>query len=158
MTPRKQPSCSFVRALRRAEAGQTLVEAAFSISILLMLVVGIMQIMMALYCYNYVADAAREGARYAMVHGSSCTGCIAKGTDVQTYVQNLGLPVINTSSLTVTTQWPDTGSICTPSSIPCNNPGNNVKVTVQYQYLPHIPFIRSSTWLMSSTSEITIAQ
>jgi Flp pilus assembly protein TadG len=161
MTPRKPLSRAFLRRWSHCETGQTLVEAAFSIAILLLLVVGIMEIMMALYCYNYVADAAREGARYAMVHGSSCatsTCTVAKASDVQTYVQNLGLPIVDTSNLTVTTTWPDTGSICTPSSTPCNNPGNNVKVAVQYRYIPHIPFMSANAWVMSSNSEITIAQ
>lgn len=146
------------RPCLNSERGQSLVEAAFTISILAMTVIGIMQVGMALHSFDTVADAARDGARYAMVHGSSCTGCIATSSSIQTHVQNSGLLLPNVSTVNVTTTWPDTGSSCTPSSNPCNNKGNNVKVKVSYPFQMVIPFIPLRTLNLSSTSEMVISQ
>ena len=157
-----RPALSLGRTLRRSrlggEEGQSLVEATFSMLVLLMIVLGIMDMGMALYSYDFVADAAREGARYAIVHGSACTGCVATSSSIQTYVKNLGLVGIKSSDLTVTTTWPDTGSLCTPSLSPCNNQGNNVKVTVNLVFHLGIPLVPSSTLNLSSTSESIISR
>jgi Flp pilus assembly protein TadG len=144
--------------LMQPESGQTLVEVAMTFSILIMVVIGIMQAGMALHAYDTVADAARSGSRYAIVHGSTCTGCVATSASVQTYVQNLGLQIASPSTVSVTTTWPDTGSSCTPSVVPCNNKGNNVKVKVTYPFQMQIPFVRSGLLTLSSTSEMVISQ
>jgi Flp pilus assembly protein TadG len=138
-----------------SEEGANLVESALSMAILLSMILGIMEICLALYSYNYVAEAARVGARYAIVRGSSCPGCIATSDNIQTYVRGLAYPGINNA--TVTAAWPDTGSSCTPSSLPCNNPGNNVRVTVTYPFNLNIPFISSTTINMTSTSKMIIS-
>ncbi len=140
--------------------GATLLETAISLAILLTMTFGIIEVGLALYSYNFIAEAAREGSRYAMVRGSYCTSpcTVATNASVQTYVQNLGYPGLNSSNLTATTTWPDTGASCTPSVTPCNNPGNNVMVNVTYSFPWNIPFIPSRTLTMTSTSEVIISQ
>jgi len=140
--------------------GQTLVETAISISILITLTFGIILTGLALYSYNFVAESAREGSRYAMVRGSSCTSPCTEATSasVQSYVQNLGYPGLTSSELIVTTTWPDTGYSCTPSESPCNNPGNNVMVQVTYSFPWNIPLLPSGTLSLTSTSEVVISQ
>ncbi len=155
--------CLLLRArFRRClnSEGQTLVETALSLTILFTMTFAIIELGMALYSYNFVAESAREGSRYAMVRGSSCTGncTIATNDSVQTYVRNLKYPGLNSSNLTVTTTWPDTGVTCTPSATPCNNPGNNVMVKATYAFPWTIPFIPSGTLTMTSTSEMIISQ
>lgn len=148
-----------LRCLLNCE-GQTLVETAVSLSILFALTIGIILSGLALYSYNFVAESAREGSRFAMVRGSSCTSPCAQATSasVQSYVQNLGYLWLNSSNLTVTTTWPDTGYSCTPSVSPCNNPGNNVMVQVTYLFPWNIPFTPSGTLSLTSTSEVVISQ
>lgn len=140
--------------------GQTLVETAISLSLLFTFVFGLIQVGFAFYSYQFVAESAREGSRYAMVRGSSCVSpcTAATSASVQTYVQNLGYPGLNSSNLTVTTTWPDTGTSCTPSVTPCNNPGNNVKVEVAYSFPFSILFIPFRTLTLTSTSEVVISQ
>jgi Flp pilus assembly protein TadG len=148
------------RALR-VEAGATLVEFALTSIILFTLVFGVIAICLALYSYNVTAEAAREATRYAIVRGSKCTtfaDCKIDQPGLQTYVQGLGFPGINPSALTVTATWPTTGVNCFPSVTPCNNPGNKVKVTVQYTFPLVIPFVPSRTLTMSSTSQMRISQ
>ena len=152
------------RNLRRlhGEEGQSLAETAISAVGVLTLFFGVMEMSLALYTYHFLSDAARLATRYAIVRGSSCSGfasaCPASASDVQTFVKNLDFPGIVPANVTVTTTWPTTGSPCTPSSLPCNNPGNVVKVQVQYTFPLSIPFIPSSNLTMSSTSQMVISQ
>jgi Flp pilus assembly protein TadG len=146
-----------------SEHGSALIETALSLSLLFALVFGIMEIGWALYTYHFISEAAREGTRYAMVRGSSCAAAGSlctdvSQTDIQNYVKNLGFPGINSSDMTVTAAWPSTGAACTPSTTPCNNPGNLVQVTVAYQFPLSIPFVGASTINMSSLSEMVISQ
>jgi Flp pilus assembly protein TadG len=150
----------------RSENAATLVELALSVSILLSLIFGMIAFCMALYSYNYICNAARAGTRFAIVRGSSCPGnivpsaCPATQADVQAYIQNLGYPGIYTDSnhLFVTATWPDSGPSCTPSAVPCNNPGNLVQVKVTYLFPLQLPFISTSTLTLSSTSQMVISQ
>lgn len=144
------------------EDGQSTLETALSAIAVLTLFLGVMEMCLALYTYHFVSEAAREGTRYAMVRGSSCFGftsaCPAQASDVQTHVRGLGFPGIVSANVTVTTTWPTTGSSCTPSSLPCNNPGNFVQVTVQYSFPLSIPFVPSITLPLASTSKMAISQ
>ncbi len=54
----------------RAADGQGLVEFALIFPILALLVFGLVDFGRAIFIYSAVQDAAREGARYAIVHGS----------------------------------------------------------------------------------------
>ena len=56
-----------VKALARDNKGQELVEYALTLPILLLLVLGIMEFGLAIFAYNTVANAAREGARVGAV-------------------------------------------------------------------------------------------
>jgi Flp pilus assembly protein TadG len=151
----------------RSEYGSTLVETALSLVILLTVALGVMEMSLALYTYHFVSDAAREGTRFAIVRGSSCatnaglaSACPATQADIQSYVRGLGFPGIDPSLMTVTTTaylaYP-TGTVCTAAFLTCMSPGNQVKVTVRYQFPLSIPFIPASTLSMSSSSQMVIA-
>jgi hypothetical protein len=126
---------------------------------------GVMVMCLGLYSYHVTSEAARRGARYAMVRGSSCStygnfasDCpVTTSAQVQTYVRGLVFPGINASNLLVAVTWPTTGSSCTPSTSPCNNPGNQVKVKVSYTFPVSIPFASAQTLSMSSTVQTVIA-
>lgn len=146
----------------RDERGSSLVEFALSSTILFMLVFGVIAMALALYSYNVVSESAREATRYAIVRGSAChfaTACPATAAQIQTYVKGLDFPGINPSNLTAATTWSvyPAGGTCTPSAS-CNNPGNQVKVTVSYSFPVAIPFVPKSTISMSSTAEMVISQ
>jgi Flp pilus assembly protein TadG len=156
---------SRVRRTVGAEVGSSMVEFAVASVILFTLVFGVIAICLALYSYNVTSEAAREATRYAIVRGSACSpstfsDCNVTSDQLQTYVRGLGFPGINPSSstLTATATWPTTGATCSPSVTPCNNPGNLVKVTVQYTFPLVIPFVSSRTLTMSSTSAMYISQ
>jgi len=153
------------RAIRRSrprvlsEQGSSLVEMALTMIILLMILFGLIEMCLALYTYHFVSDAAREGSRYAIVHGSSCqvsgVSCTATNTQIQSYVENLGFPGINPANMTVTTTWSASpgGAVCA-----CKGPGDLVTVTVSYNFPLAIPFVPANILAMSSTSSMVISQ
>ena len=158
------------RIQRRAarEHGSAIFETAMSLVIFLSFLFGVMEAGLALYSYNFISEASREGARYAIVRGatwgSACASytssdCTASSAQIQSYVQNIGYPGINGSNLTVSPSWVAyTGGSTCPSSGPCNSAGNQVTVTVTYSFPLTVPFIPAHTYAMSSTSAMIIAQ
>jgi Flp pilus assembly protein TadG len=147
------------------EDGAAIVEMALGSMILLSMIMGTLEMCLALYTYNFTSEAAREGARYAIVRGSSCTSltnCGATSAQIQTYVQGLYGGSSSVSNMTVTTTWltasstqPTTWTSC--GSTQCNDPGNAVQVTVTYAFPLNLPFLSKTTLTMSSTSQIVIA-
>ena len=64
------------------EVGQAMVEFALVITFIFLVFVGILQMILLMYTYNTLADAAKEGMRYAVVHGTGLgtAGCSGPGT------------------------------------------------------------------------------
>ncbi|WP_348262790.1 pilus assembly protein [Telmatobacter sp. DSM 110680] len=167
-----QPSGNLVEwVLQHAwrDQGSALVEMALVSSLLLAMLFGIFQVSIALYAYNYVNDAAREGARWAIVRGSQCSTntpnldhCGASSADIQTYVRSLGFPY--SGSLTASATWctaTTTSGVTTWSAQPCSgtkDPGNMVSVAVSLSYPLNIPFIKQIPLTLSSTSNMVVSQ
>jgi Flp pilus assembly protein TadG len=150
---------------RRKCRGSTLVEFAFLIPVLFALVFGIIDFGRMLYSYHFVSNAAREATRWASVRGRDCTGLSgcppgAAATDVSSYVTSIAPMGIDTSpsKLNVTTNWvmpPNNLPICTTYP---TNPGCAVQVQVSYQFKFILPFLPTSGYRMTSTSEMIISQ
>ena len=93
--------------------GATLVEMALACSALLCVLFGIIEMCFALYTYDFVSEAAREGTRYAIIRGSTSCGpnpnfpdCNLNpttSTAIQTYLRGLGFPY--SGALTATATW-----------------------------------------------------
>ena len=151
------------RGIARGEHGSPAVEFAVTSTVFFMALIGMMKVCLAIYTYHYVAEAALEGSRYAMVRGSSCSGfssaCPATSDNVQTYVRGLGYPGITSSLMTVTTTWATypAGKPCTPSAT-CNNPSDLVSVNTSYAFPLAVPFMTSKTLTMTSTAVMVISQ
>jgi len=56
------------------ERGQSLVEAAIVVPLLLLLLAGVVELGRAFYTYIVITNAAREGARYASLYPHYCLG------------------------------------------------------------------------------------
>lgn len=121
--------------------GQASVEFALIIVFLMLLIIGIIELLMLIYTYNVLADSAKEGVRYAIVHGSHNTSpsgptCPCPAIDgaagtgvVKTYAQ-YSFHNTNTSAMKVTVTYPDT------ADPPANQAPNRVRVVVTYTYQP----------------------
>lgn len=62
------------RLLRPSKEGQELLEYAIVVPILLLLSIGIIELGIVVLSYDTIANAAREGARYGIVHPSDTAG------------------------------------------------------------------------------------
>ena len=137
------------RTFREDSSGQAQVEFALSILVVLLLIFGIIELIMLIHTYNVLADAAKEGVRYAIVHGcdfgsGSCSGTCAlpapspsatcddpAADNVKAWARNFALASlrgVSTSDIAVT--YPD-GTSDAP---------NRVQVTVSYAYKPFFGF------------------
>jgi Flp pilus assembly protein TadG len=160
------------------EDGGSLVEMALSCLVLMPLMFGVIQFSTAFYVYHFVSEAAREGSRYAMVRGNlACTntpnvdhacdqvsGATVGATpdDIQTFIRGLGYPIAG--SVTVGTVWRSysadsnghaTWTLCANQ---CSSPGNQVQVTVTDNFPLAIPYWKSLTIPIKSTSTMVISQ
>jgi Flp pilus assembly protein TadG len=129
------------------------VEFALAATATLIFLFGIVIAGRAIFSYDLVASAARQGARWAMVRGSGCavSGCPATKDSIKTYVDSVAPQIASTAS--VTTAW-STGTGCTDAND--DGRGCTVAVTVTYPFLVMYPL--KSTISMSSTSTMVIAQ
>jgi Flp pilus assembly protein TadG len=149
---------------RLRERGASMPETAIVMAVLLALLFGIIDFGRAMYTYAFVAQLARQGARWAIVRGSQCTvldHCNAASSDVQTYVRSLSVGATNVNNIAVTASW--AASSCPPGASANNSPGCVVTVNVTYPFsfmLPYLPHSGSSLMQisMSSTSEMVISQ
>ena len=159
------------------DAGGAIVEMALSSAILFAMFFGVFELSFASYTYHYVAAAAREGARFAIVRGStSCTNtpnlsnCNASDTVIGNFVKGLPYPGINAAAnMTVTTTWltattdTSTGATLTTwaacgTTASCRAPGNMVSVTVTYAFPLMIPFVPKKTINVTSSSQLAVQQ
>ena len=146
-----------IPSIRRLQTddGSALIEFTFIAIMFIIVLAGVVELGRMVLVYTTVANAARAGARYAIVHGGDRTGSGVDGpsgpgspctcTQITTVVTNFASAgLVDTSKLTVTVNYPN-GS---------NAAGKPVTVTVSYPYDPIIPYF--STILnktMGSTSE-----
>jgi Flp pilus assembly protein TadG len=104
--------------------GQSLVELAILLPMMMILVAGIVDIGRAYYTYLSLHDAAAEGAAYGSIHPSDTAGIVDR------VVGESPGGVVDWTSTTVTTQ------ILVKA---CE--GGGVQVTVDYNYTLLTPFI-----------------
>jgi len=148
-----------MRQAGKRERGASLPETAVVMTVLLALLFGIVEFGRAMYTYAFVAQIAREGARWAIVRGNQCTlldHCNASKTDVQNYVRGLSEGATDVSNINANATWPSTG--CPPGSSG-NAPGCVVQVTVTYPFnFIAVKLLGVTQIQMSSTSQMVISQ
>jgi Flp pilus assembly protein TadG len=144
---------SLSRSRRGRTRGQAQVEFALVVVFLMILVLSMLELLTLIHTYNVLADSAKEGVRYAIVHGANNTNKIVPpcpgGTNcnkldgdpapagtaaqdptniygvVKTYAQ---YSLHDTTGMTVAVTYP--GGDATPA----NKTPNRVQVVVSYPY------------------------
>lgn len=148
---------------RIRERGNSLVEHALVLTVLLTMLFSIIDFGRALYTYHFVSNAAREATRWASVRSQSTNlpggaATPGPGGNVQAFVSNVSGMGLDPTLVHTTTSFvapPNTTPACAP---PTNNPGCVVEVTVKYDYHFFFPFLPSSLVTMTSTSQMVITQ
>ena len=64
-----------------SERGQALVETSLALIVLFIMIFGAIDAGRAVWNYNTLAQATREGTRYAIVHGANATDPSGPGDD-----------------------------------------------------------------------------
>ncbi|MGB6191582.1 MAG: TadE family protein [Terracidiphilus sp.] len=137
----------------RKEDGQAIIEAAITLPIVAAFVFVMIELCLMFYSYCMISETAREGTRYAIVHGSTCTtstkaSCAATASSISTYVSKVGWPNLGGGTLTPTTTFPDGNE----------NPGSRVQVSVSYSFPVTLPFVPKGSVAMSSSSTMYFIQ
>lgn len=76
--------------------GQELVEYAIVLPLLMLLLLGIMEFAIVIFSYDTIANAAREGARYGIIHPTDTAGIEAVARDRALGLNQAGLQVTPT--------------------------------------------------------------
>lgn len=135
--------------------GQAMVELALIMPILFVVVLGTFEAGRYIFHYELINHAAREGARYAIVHGSraDCPSgppppaetnpCDPDGDNVRLAVQDAALDLVGVGDLFVFDPvWTSRGSLANPdpgdASSGHNGRGEYVSVFVDFTYDPII--------------------
>jgi Flp pilus assembly protein TadG len=154
--------------------GQTIVEFALASTLLFGTIFGIISFAVAVFEYNAVSELAREGARYAAVHGSYSGSVACGGTTsstgatsaiVQCYLRSRGFGLQVTAAMTcgtpggsLATCGTNAGVACTAGGVCNNDPGKLVQVNVQQTFRPFTTLIPSAAMTLQSTSQMIIAR
>ncbi len=118
----------FLLVPRSDDHGQSLVEFALAVPILLLLVVGIIDIGRGLQAYTALGEAIRDASREAAVHGQGATvqwGPAANDTRITSAVRSRAVGLVP-ESVAVTSSWP-AGN---------NATGSEVVVSASYTFRP----------------------
>jgi hypothetical protein len=137
------------RGFREDERAQALVEFALVLPIFLLLVTGIFDVARAVWQENSLAYAAREGTRYAIVHGSGgspvvgpCTNCLnPAANNLGNIVSAVTANAIGVYNVDVTIDYPDGD----------NQRNHRVTVDVSAPFVP-LP----SQYLLGGAFQITL--
>jgi Flp pilus assembly protein TadG len=123
----------------RCNDGQAIAETAIALVVAISVVFWLFELSMFTYTCSVLNQAAQEGVRYAIMHGtgsSACSGPDSTCTDkspysnVKTVVTSAASASLHdTSAMTVTVTYGSTAA-----------PGNPVTVTVVYTYVPYVNF------------------
>jgi hypothetical protein len=141
------------------DGGQSLVEFAFMLPIVLLIVTGIFDVGRAVWQENTLAYAAREGTRYAIVHGSGHPdeslrqhpgwgGFPANTAGIETAVRNASVGIGGV--ITIVSKWP-TGETSPGLGDGCNDRNCAVSVTASAAFIP-LP----SQYMLGGAFQITL--
>jgi Flp pilus assembly protein TadG len=131
--------------------GQSLVEFSVVTVLTLIMLLFIVEMARMVIVYTAVANAARAGVRYAVVHGSSrpvgtavydASGPAANPAQVLTVVNDFaGCGMLTTSLLVINVTYPNAS----------NAPGQPVNITVVYPYDPLTTYFTKTLRLGSAS-------
>lgn len=130
---------------KHRQRGAAALEFGLSFLVVFFVIYGIMEFSRVVASYNILSGAAREGVRYAIVHGSA-SGSAASASDIEAIVRRWAIG-LDAGNVAVTTTWPAG-----------NGPGSQVKVQASYVVTPFTSLILRSGITVRSASQMVISQ
>lgn len=113
----------------RNQRGAALLEAAITIPIILLISVGIFEFGRAYQTWQVLTNAAREGARLAVINGSTDAAVTAR---VRDYMQSGSLPNYGTAAVTIQRAVALTGS----------DTASKIQIDYPFQFMVLNPVVR----------------
>jgi Flp pilus assembly protein TadG len=113
----------------RNEKGAALLEAAITVPIILLISVGIFEFGRAYQTWQILTNAAREGARMAVINGSTDANVTAR---VRSYMQAGSLPNYATASVTIQRNVALTGA----------DTASQIQIDYPFQFMVLNPVVR----------------
>lgn len=137
----------------RLREGQSLVEFALILPVLLLILLGLFDFGRAIYAYNSIANAAREAARVAIVDQTVSGGVPVAAAEAANQATALGLDPSDANDVQVRYRLPDLSAACPDRWFGCI-----AEVRVQYQFQPITPVIGTliGPITLSSTTQVPI--
>jgi len=134
------------------QRGSAAVEGALVLLVFVMLFLGLMDVSRMMYAHNEMPYLAREGARYAAVHGSGSSNPMTCG-QVITHVRGIA-PGVDPSLLTINVN----GQTSSRSSTALGSAPGTATVTASYTLNPIFKKILGSSITVSGKSSMAYAQ
>jgi Flp pilus assembly protein TadG len=133
--------------------GATLIETAIVFFVLILLILGTLDLGLAVFRYNLAAEVARIGARAAIVRGFDAPPDLPawNSATAPAGIQALVQPLLNASGVTANQFQVN---VAYPAG---NRQGEPVTVTVQMNYQPLMAAWFGGTMTMTAQSTMTIA-
>jgi Flp pilus assembly protein TadG len=120
---------------RKGSAGQALVEMALVLPVLILIVVAIFDFGRAVFAFNSISNAAREGARIGIVDQSTgSSGALVAAEEAAKQATGLGLDPTDAAQIAVT--FPNPGGNCVNPGVGCT-----IRVEVNYEFEAITPLI-----------------
>lgn len=119
--------------------GQTLVEFALIVPVLLVMVLGVVDFGRMIYANNVIANAAREGGRTAIVNQTAAeirTRAIAQATGLDIDGTSTSCPPSGASGVCVEFKNAALTAACSPPNLGCV-----AVITVKYTFSPITPIV-----------------
>lgn len=143
---------------RRRRRGQAIAEFAIAAPIFFLILFAIIDFGRYVYYVQVLNNAAREGARYAIVHGADSLSPTGppddpSGADVIAVVRDYAVGVVgidDVSVLTITATWG------TPPATPDNDRGTKVTVEVTYAFRSLVPIVPIPPITVEGASSLVI--
>jgi Flp pilus assembly protein TadG len=134
-----------IKTFKQDEKGATLVEYAIGASVVIMSVFGVLEFGRALWAHNALCDAARRGARYAVLHPKNDDGVknVVVYDDPNGGTQPL-LPEMTTANVIVT--YSDNFSV---------NAGTATVTITGYNFKFVLPFLPTTISMPASSTTLT---
>lgn len=121
--------------MTKSERGQSLVELAISIVVLLMLLSGAVEFGIAFFRLVQLRDAAQEGALYGSINPTDSAGIESRARNSSTSPLKLS---------TLVCQVDGDGVCVTIEYLPGNCPGDAIRVTMKYNHKIFMPFVSAA--------------
>ena len=134
------PSMELASNVRRTarEQGQATLEIVVSLLVMMSLVFGLFEVCMLTYTCSVLNEAAQEGVRYAIVHGTSSLNCSGPDSGCPDQAPYSNVRAIVSSAASASLHDLTAMSVTVSYSAGTAAVGNPVRVIVVYTYIPYI--------------------